>query len=276
MPPPITASLLYDLIQCPHRPWMDLFGDPAKRDPESAFVRLLWEKGTLFENEVRSRLTLPPLDLSGYSDAERERRTLEAMERGSHLLYSGRLSWGDLLGEPDLLRREGSGYVAGDIKSGSGEEGAEDEARPKKQYAVQLALYTDLLERLGKSTGEKRAFVWDVRGREVPYDLAAPMGPNNPTTHWDLYREALAQARRIAARSEANLPAYGAVCKLCHWHTACLEELVQKEDLTLLPELGRSKRDLLIQELPTIGDLARCDLHRFLVGKKTLFPGLNC
>lgn len=48
----ITAAMLYDLVQCPHRPAMDLFGDPAKRDEISPFVRLLWEKGTAFEHEV--------------------------------------------------------------------------------------------------------------------------------------------------------------------------------------------------------------------------------
>jgi hypothetical protein len=37
------------------------------------------------------------------------RRTLEAMRSGSPLIYSGRLSAGDLLGVPDLLRREGPG-----------------------------------------------------------------------------------------------------------------------------------------------------------------------
>ncbi len=44
-------------------------------------------------------------------------------------------------------RREGDGYVAGDIKSGSGEEGQDDDAKLKKYYGVQLALYTDILER---------------------------------------------------------------------------------------------------------------------------------
>ena len=43
------------------------------------------------------------------------------MQRGEPLIYSARITADDLLGDPDLLRREGDGYVAGDIKSGSGE-----------------------------------------------------------------------------------------------------------------------------------------------------------
>jgi len=31
---------------------MDLFGDPARRDPENPFVKLLWEKGHTFEKET--------------------------------------------------------------------------------------------------------------------------------------------------------------------------------------------------------------------------------
>jgi hypothetical protein len=46
----------------------------------------------------------------------------------------------DLLGDPDLLRYEGDRYVAGDIKSGAGEEGPEDVGTPKVHYAVQVAL----------------------------------------------------------------------------------------------------------------------------------------
>jgi len=116
----ITAALLYDLIQCPHRPTMDLFGDPSKRDEIGAFVQLLWEKGKAFEHEVIDGLKVPICDLSGFSGDEKESHTFEAMRRCEPLIYSGRISGDDLLGEPDLLRREGDGYVAGDIKSGSG------------------------------------------------------------------------------------------------------------------------------------------------------------
>jgi len=137
---PITASMLYDLVTCPHRVSMDLFADPAKRDPVSPFVQLLWERGALYEEEVVAGLAEPFLDLSPYAGDEKERRTLESMDRGEPLIYGGRISAGELLGDPDLLRKEGDGYVAGDIKSGAGEEdgGEEGDGKPKKHYAVQL------------------------------------------------------------------------------------------------------------------------------------------
>ena len=97
------------------------------------------------------------------------------MERGEPLIYGARIQAEGLLGDPDLLRKEGAGYVAGDIKSGAGEEGPEDLSKPKKHYAVQLGLYTDILERKGISAG-RRAFIWDVHGEEVIYDFTEAYG----------------------------------------------------------------------------------------------------
>ena len=111
--------MLDDLIQCPHRPAMDLFGKPAKRDEISPFVRLLWKKCTAYEQDVMGDLRFLFLDLSRYAGDEKERMTLEAMQRGQPLIYSARINANDLLGDPDLLRREAHGYVGGDIKSGS-------------------------------------------------------------------------------------------------------------------------------------------------------------
>jgi len=48
----ITGSMLYDLVSCPHRVTMDLFGNPNEKYEPNKFVKLLWEKGGLFEKEV--------------------------------------------------------------------------------------------------------------------------------------------------------------------------------------------------------------------------------
>jgi len=55
--------MLYDLVACPHRVAMDLFGDPLERDTPNPFVQMLWEKGSIFEREVIGGLTIPFLDL---------------------------------------------------------------------------------------------------------------------------------------------------------------------------------------------------------------------
>ena len=163
MTTPVTASMLCDLVSCPHRVTMDLFADPAQRDEPNPFVKLLWERGSVYEREVIEGLEIPFTNLSMYVGDEKERLTLEAMQRGEPLIYSGRMQAEGLLGDPDLLRREGDRYVAGDIKSGAGEEGSQDLSKPKKHYAVQLGVYTDILERKGLSAG-KRGFIWTSEG----------------------------------------------------------------------------------------------------------------
>nr|WP_281720721.1 TM0106 family RecB-like putative nuclease [Nitrosomonas nitrosa] len=280
MPPPITAIMLYDLVQCPHRVTMDLIADPADRDEVSPFVQLLWERGHLYEREVIEGLRLPFSDLSAYAGDEKERLTLEAMRRGEPLIYGGRIRAADLLGNPDLLRRDGDRYVAGDIKSGAGEEGGgddddDDEGKPKKHYAVQLGLYTDILEQLGLSAG-RRAFVWDIHGDEVPYDFTVQYGVRNPRTLWEDYQQALGAARSIVARQQQTRPAHASICKQCVWYTACLKRLEADDDLSLIPDLGRSKRDVMIVHVASVKALAASDPAKFLITKKkTVFARIG-
>ena len=123
MPEKISASMLYDLVQCPHRLFLDIFEDSTKRDPVSTFVKLLWEKGINFEKEVVQNLDRFFLDLIPHPGSQRLRLTHEAMDSGQELIYGGRLAIDDLIGDPDFLRKKGCGYIAGDIKSGAGLEG---------------------------------------------------------------------------------------------------------------------------------------------------------
>jgi predicted RecB family nuclease len=274
MPTAITASMLYDLVACPHRVTMDLYGDPAQRDEPNPFVKMLWERGSLYEREVIAGLELSFLDLSAYAGDEKERLTLEAMQRGETLIYSGRIQEAGLLGDPDLLRKETGGYIAGDIKSGAGEEGPDDDPSPKVHYAVQLALYTDILEHKGLSPG-RRAFVWDIHGKEVPYDFTALYGKRNPRTLWQDYEECIAEARAIIADPNMTRAAYSSACKMCHWYSACIERLVALDDLTLIPELGRPKRDAMLTHLQSVAELAACNPDGLINGKKTVFNGIG-
>jgi predicted RecB family nuclease len=253
---------------------MDLFAAPQDRDEVNPFIQLLWEKGALHEQNVIGDVEEPFLDLSIYAGEEKERLTAEAMARGEPLIYGGRIAEDDLLGDPDLLRKRGDGYVAGDIKSGAGLEGSEDLSKPKIHYAVQIALYTDILERKGLSGG-RIPFIWDVHGDEVVYALDEPQGVKNPKTLWSTYEDALNTARQLVTKSEDSLPAYSGTCRLCHWYSACQKRLGELDDLTLIPDLGRSKRDTMVAEIATANDLAKADVSQFITGKKTVFQGIG-
>ncbi len=272
----ITGSMLYSYALCPHRVSLDLFGDPAKRDRVSPFVELLWERGNLYEREVVEGLEVPFLNLRGVKPAaEREKQTRAALNSGVNLIYGGRLSAGDLLGEPDLLRRWGDCYLPGDIKSGAGLEGAGEESggKPKKHYAFQLALYLDVLKLLGRAAGEE-AFVIDIHGEEVPYDLAGRRGPKSPPM-WSEYRDVLGEVRAVVHKEEKTRPALCAACKLCHWRSHCFARLKAADDLTLIPELGRSRREKLVKQFSTVRALAGADPGKLAAGKKSSVPGVG-
>jgi len=272
----ISASMLYNYVQCPHRVSLDLYGNPADKDAVSRFVQLLWDNGNDFEAQLVEELKIPLTDLSSYSPEEKEAATKEAMARGDALIYSGRIRAGNLIGEPDLLRKHQKGYLAGDIKSGAGEEGASDteDKKPKIHYAVQLALYTDILERNG-AAAKRTPFVWDIHRKEIEYDLAAPQGKVKSTTLWSVYEDVLDKIVSISSGKLQTLPAYSGTCKLCQWRTVCVNKVKETKDLTLIPELGRVKRDAMIASIRDIHELAEVDVDLFIQGKKTAFPGIG-
>jgi predicted RecB family nuclease len=272
----ITASMLYSFSTCPHRVALDLFGDPMERDEVSPFVELLWERGSAFEKETIEKLGVPFLNLREVPRIEREGMTTRAILNREDLIYGGRISHSGLLGEPDLLRRTDHGYIPGDIKSGAGFEGKNEnsDGKPKKHYALQLALYSDILQGKGWATTQN-SFIWDIHGREVVYPLETARGPRTPQTMWEEYEDALESVTAISKSAIKTDPALISACKLCHWHSHCRRQINQSDDLTLISELGRSKRDKFPPELRTVRGLAQADLESLIQGSKTTIAGIG-
>jgi predicted RecB family nuclease len=52
-------------------------------------------------------------------------------------------------------------------------------------------------------------------------------------------------------------------------------QLTALDDLTLIPFLRRSDRDVMVESIPTIAALAAINPDAFIKGKKTVFPGLG-
>ncbi|MFW6135144.1 MAG: TM0106 family RecB-like putative nuclease [Elusimicrobiota bacterium] len=272
----ISANMLYDYTKCPHRLYLDLFEDPDKRDAETAFLKLLWERGIDFEKQVISEMKKPFLDLSDFKGLEKENKTREALHKGVNLIYNGRITTNNLVGEPDLILRKNKDYIAGDIKSGSGLEGENDlsEGKLKVHYANQLGLYTDILEKLSYSR-LKTPFIHDIHGRNITYDLEQPKGKRDKETWWEAYQSTLLNVGKILEQQLITTPAHCSACKLCHWRSYCLRNLILTKDLTLIPELGRKKRDILNQQVKKFTDFAQRPLQKFIIGKKTIFSGIS-
>ncbi len=274
MPQQITATKLYDYTQCPHRVWRDIYGPEEEKIQETnPFVKLLWERGIAHEENVVSQLgefinlRLGTLD-------ERFKQTIKAMREEIQLIYQGVLQYENMLGVPDLLELLPDGqYVPIEIKSGSGYEGVSEErgekGKLKKQYAVQLALYVELLNKLGFEN-KRLGKVIDIHANKVDYELNLPIGKRDQHTLWEFYKETKSNVSQLINNEVQNKPALAGVCKLCHWYLSCKKWVEHEDDLTRIYYLGRSKRDVINEDLGILKaeDFLTIDTKEVLKQKK--------
>lgn len=270
----ITASKLYNYLQCEHRVWRDANGPQEEKSKETnPFVQMLWDKGVGHEEKVVSGLGTV-LNLKDGTEEGRIQQTLDAMRREVPLIYQGVVRSGDLLGIPDLLKRNGDGtYLPVDIKSGMGVEGvdeaSEEIGKYKKHYAVQLALYSEVLIDVGFAKQHKGMII-DINSDEVIYELDLPMGARSSLTWWDFYLDTKIKASKLINNEVQNTPAYFGMCKLCPWYGSCKKWVTNKQDPTMLFYVGRRARDTLYEDLDieNYKDLRDLDIGGLIEKKK--------
>jgi len=269
----ITASKLYDYIQCPHKVWRDVYGSQEEKIDPNPFVQLLWDKGTSHEKKIIHGIG-EYLDLSEIPFSERSEMTIEAMKNKTPLIYQGVIKYDDLLGIPDLLKFMPDGqYIPIDIKSGKGFDGADqaddEPGKPKKHYAVQLCLYSDVLNKLGFGKDFQGSII-DISGTKVDYPLMDAQGSRNPSTWWDEYEDIKTKVKLLLENKTHNKPALGSPCKLCDWSKSCKKWCKETEDLTNIFYLGRGKRDVLNTDLgiTKVGEIPDMDISSLMEKKK--------
>ena len=268
----VTASKLYDYIQCPHRVWRDTHGPvEEKQDEENLFLQLLWERGVFHEKEIISTIGAYT-DISKGSFDDRANATIKAMNDGATLIYQGIVKCDGMMGIPDLLKKvSNKEYIPIDIKSGRGygDFSEDGEGKLKKHYAVQLCLYADVLKRLGYANKNKGIII-DGKGDYAEYDLDSQLGKRDECTYWQYYNAIRDAAIDLITNKTQNVPALGSVCKQCIWYTSCKNWCYEQDDLTNLFYLGRSKRDALnnVFGVMSTKDLASMDLGDLLAIRK--------
>lgn len=281
----ISASDLYSYVACPHRIWREAHDDPSIKDPPNEFVQLFWEQGYQYEHKLieQQKGEIPILDLSGVTAEERFVQTLDAMRNKVPYIYQGYLESDDLVGKPDLLELQGNGeYLPIDIKSGMGYKDTgndEEEPKLKKTYAVQLGLYIDVLVQLGFAYS-KVGKIWDSKGQIVEYDLEQAQGKINKQTWWEYYKEVLLNIRDILNKTLRTESALASVCKLCEWYRDCKKQCLERNDITLIHEIGRAKKTDFTRIARTVSELANLKPENYVdskgktgiknIGEKTL------
>lgn len=253
--PLVSGAMLRDLLLCDRKVTLDLHGDPALRGEISPFVRMLWRDGLAHEDQILGSLDGPLVDLRGEDRGVREVETVRAISAGAPTILGAVLRSGDLIGMPDLLTLERRGYVASDVKSGSALEG--QSGAYKREYLVQVAHYAHVLAGLDAGPRDVAGIV-DRSGARVRYDLTVPLGRAR-LTGVQLHAALLDDARGLVAGSIQGTPALSARCGLCEWRAHCRDELHARDDLTLIPGLGRAVRGPMSAVAGTVSELARLD-----------------
>lgn len=274
---------------------------PADPAPDSPFFVELAKRGREFETDVFVRLRAQHrsavLIQASLPSEERERRTLEALEKGAAIVLGPRLPHDPAsgrVGEPDVLVRHGaSGYLPVDVKhhrtlatlaaDGPGDLrgtlllGAlsrwELTSRPldagtagsERGDLLQLAHYWRMLETLGLAADGTP--MGAIIGRErfvVGYDLTEPRfsDPSGaPRRHsaLALYDAEFAERRRVALAAAATAAEWRAdptralpvapvrisECASCRWREHCGPLLEERQDVSLLPRVGRPEWEAL-------------------------------
>lgn len=272
---PITASKLYDFLQCNHRVWRDVHGPQEERIKQTnPFVQLLWDRGVSHEKEVIKNIG-KFVDISEGSYEKRVEKTLQSMKDGVELIYQGVLQKGDLMGIPDLLRKTSDGtYIPIDIKSGRGYEGVDENGEAeidklKKHYAVQLCLYQELLQRLGFSK-KFEGIIFDIDNNEVYYDLTQQIGVRTKKLWTEFYLEIKQKVQELISNEKSNKPALGGKCKLCPWYFSCKKWVIESHDLTSIFYVGQRARNVINRDLniEKIEDIESIDISEIIKQKK--------
>lgn len=251
----ISGTMIRDVLACERKVALDVHGDAALKDDLSPFVRMLWRDGLAHERHVLAGAEGPVADLRDLTRAQRERGTATAIAEGVPTILGSVIQSGDLIGMPDILKLEGAGYVAMDVKSGGATEGPRKNY--KREYLVQVAHYARILGQSGSGRCDVAGIV-DREGDTVTYDLTLPLGRSG-ITGIDLHNDLLQLARAVVAGDVEATGALSATCGMCEWRTACRHELEERDDLTLLCGLGRSVRAPISAVAETVTALAAID-----------------
>lgn len=250
----ITAQDFYDYDKCPHRVYLNRQGNQAERLPESEFLNLLFENGTTHEREVVKGLIYETP--AGESLEANAATTLELMKKGVKLIYQGVLLQPDAVGIPDLLEKVSGRsefgkyfYKPVDIKAGSG---FADQAKGtlRHDYGMQLYHYGHLLKKI-QGKFPPRAEILNERNERVPYPLDQFRAE---------YKRARLEIQGLVTGDETDEPALCGECGNCQWWGHCEKALVAAEDVSLLADVGRSKKRVLNSAgVRSVHDLANFD-----------------
>ncbi|MGD0695837.1 MAG: TM0106 family RecB-like putative nuclease [Terriglobia bacterium] len=253
----VTAQDFYDYTKCPHRVYLNRFGDLREKLPQADFLNLLFESALLHEQECIK--SLPYRSPEGDTPEGQAMSTLRLMEEGAERIYQGVLIAGNGSGRPDILEKSGGHsrfgdylYKPVDIKSGSGYEEREDRTL-RVDYGMQLLHYAKLLQEI-QGIFPSEGQILNKKAERVVYPLDDFVA---------LYGQVHPEIANLVNGAKTDEPVRCQSCTLCQWWGHCEPILVKGKDVSLLPEIGRARRSELIKVgVKSIPDVMSIDFRK--------------
>ena len=238
--PKLTASQLYNLVQCPYRVELNIYGDPNEKLPHSEFFMKLIEDGIEHEKEVISDIAFKEVPSEGTLE-ERAKITAGLMKEKTPWIYQAVLLKDDLVGIPDLLEYVGDHYEPVEIKSGRG---------VKEEYAMQICFYAYLLGQI-TGNGPKRGRIINADKEFLEVFVSG---------WWEKFEKRFEYQKRIVRAEAHDDLAIGGACNNCPWRKFCEQKARVQDDLTLISGLSRVNKARLIRAgIKTQRDAGRMD-----------------
>jgi predicted RecB family nuclease len=260
----LTSQDFYDYDKCPHRVYLNHNGDEREKLPLSDFLNLLFESALIYELKLAEKLTFQSPE--GKTLEEQAESTRRLMAAGAERIYQGVLLFPTDSGRPDLLEKVSGKssfgdyfYKPVDIKNGSGYKD-EERGTLRNDYALQLYHYAIMLNQI-QGTFPPVAEILNQKGRRVLYDMNVYAAD---------YAAEMPEVRALVDGRSSDEPVLSSICTQCQWFGHCEPLLVKANDVSLLPDIGRSKRT----NLKNFGVVSIQDVPKFDF-KSNKIPGFG-
>ena len=249
-------------------------------------------RGIAFEHDVLANLEAQYAgiaDLASTSWDGREAATLSAITGGATMILGGRLASADgkLVGMPDILIRDATGYLAIDVKGHKvvGSRGIPAVCAPlddlvdtsadpsrfrsnRKRDLLQVAHYRHLLQGMGHASERP---LGGIIGTDEPLVCTwVDLEGGSPSLMAELATYLVVADEAIAwgATDDQPLvePWMRRECDTCPWQPLCRSALIDVNDPTLLRSVSGETRAVLREaDITTVADVADLDLESDLV-----------
>lgn len=226
----LSDDLLLNYKRCQRRAYLNVFGNPEKRDPQRDFLLKLRQESEKHQKNVL-RESYPVYHQPQVSTRNRETRaqaTLSLMQQGADCIYQGVLLYKEakltLVGTPDLLIKQPGKSKFGDwcyfpisIQLGR---------RPKPEYKLIAAFYALLLLAIqGVLPSKSQLILREQNTYTVNLDNWMPKLRS-------VLRECLSMFQK---HQEPEVFISRQRCSLCHWHSHCHGIATAQQHLSLVP-----------------------------------------